>query len=72
MVALAVLIATGVAMAAHFDLWEDGALQLKLLLVVLVGVLTALHAVAPRSRAVSIAALGTSLVVVWLGVDLVS
>ena len=71
-VALAVLIATGVAMAQHFDLWEDGALQLKLLLVALVGVLTALHAVAPRSRAVSMAALGTSLVVVWLGVDLVS
>ena len=69
LVALAVLLATGAAMASHF---APGAtvLQAKLALLVLVGVLTALHVVTPYTRAVSIALLLTSLVVVWLGVVL--
>jgi uncharacterized membrane protein len=69
-VAIAVLIATGSAMAAHFGRWQDHELQIKLMLVVLVGVLIGLHIATPVSRAVSIAVLLVSLVVVWLGVDL--
>jgi hypothetical protein len=37
---------------------------------VLVGVLTALHIATPYSRAVSLAIAGSSLTVVWLGVAL--
>ena len=69
-VALAVLVATGTAMAGHYERWEDDTLQLKLLLVVVVVVLTGLHAVTPRSRALSVALLAGSLAVVWLGVEL--
>ena len=69
-IALAVLVATGVAMASHLDRWGDGTLQLKLALVVLVGVLLGLHAVAPRSRVLSLAVLVASLLIVWLGVEL--
>src|SRR3954452_3043263 len=68
-VAIAVLIATGSAMAAHFARWHDHELQIKLVLVVLVGVLIGLHIATPVSRAVSIAVPLVSLVVVWLGVD---
>jgi putative copper export protein len=68
--ALAVIIATGIAMASEFDRWSDGTLHWKLGLLALVLVLTGLHAVTPYRRALSLAVLGTSLVIVWLGVDL--
>ena len=70
-VALVTLVATGAAMASHFARWEDDVLRAKLALVVLIGVLIGLHVVAPTSRALSAALLVTSLVVVWLGVELV-
>jgi hypothetical protein len=57
-------------MASRTDRWDDDALQLKLLLLVVVGVFTALHIVAPRSRAVSVAVFVVSLAIVWLGVEL--
>jgi uncharacterized membrane protein len=69
-VTLAVLVATGVAMAGHFERWGDDTLQLKLVLLVAVVVLVGLHAVTPRSRALSIAVLAGSLAVAWLGVEL--
>jgi uncharacterized membrane protein len=69
-VALAVLVATGVAMASHLERWHDHTLQLKLALIVLVLVLLGLHTVAPRSRALSLTVLLVSLVIVWLGVAL--
>jgi putative copper export protein len=69
-IALAVLAATGTAMAGHFERWGDDTLQLKLLLVVVVVALVGLHAVTPRSRALSIAVLTGSLAVAWLGVKL--
>jgi putative copper export protein len=69
-VALAVLVATGVAMASHLARWHDNTLQLKLGLIVLVVVLLGLHAVAPRSRALSLTVLLVSLAIVWLGVAL--
>ena len=69
-VALAVLVATGVAMAGHFARWGDDTLQFKLVLVVVVVALAGLHAVTPRTRALSIAVLAGSLAVTWLGVEL--
>ena len=70
LVAIVVLVATGAAMASHFALWLDDVLRLKLALVVLIGVLIALHIAAPTSRALSIAILVATLLVVWLGVEL--
>lgn len=70
MVALLVLIATGVAMAADSDRWADGTLQLKLGLVGLIFGLTTAHLLWPRHRIVQVLILLTSLAVVWLGLDL--
>jgi uncharacterized membrane protein len=69
-VALVVLVATGVAMASHYDSWEDSTLQVKLMLVVLLGVLIPLHVITQKSRAVSLAVFVVSLVIVALGVEL--
>jgi uncharacterized membrane protein len=68
--AIVVLIATGTAMASHSARWQDHVLQVKLMLVVLIGVLIAFHIVTPSSRALSVALLLVSLAVVWLGVEL--
>jgi len=68
--AIAVLLATGIAMASHFSRWGDSTLQAKLAVIVLVGVLTGMHIAAPRARALSIALTASSLFVVWLGVVL--
>jgi uncharacterized membrane protein len=70
LVALAVAIATGVAMASHYDAWDRPVLQAKLMLLVLVGVLTALHIISAGTRAISIALVASSLLIVWLGVKL--
>ncbi len=69
-VALAVLVATGVAMASHLQRWQDDTLQRKLALTVLVVVLIGFHAITPRSRILSLTVLVMSLLIVWLGVDL--
>lgn len=69
-VALAVLVATGASMADRYGRWDDSVLQIKLMFVVLIGVLLALHLAAPTSRAVAIAVLGATLVTLWLGVTL--
>ena len=69
-VALATAVATGVALASHFSLWDSEILQAKLMVLVLVGVLAALHMVSPRSRALSYSVVASSLLVLWLGVKL--
>jgi uncharacterized membrane protein len=69
-VALVVLIATGAAMASHYDLWSNSTLHAKLALLVLVFALTGLHVVVPRSRWLSWGTLAVSLLIVWLGVKL--
>src|SRR5689334_629775 len=68
--ALVVLIATGVAMASHFDDWDRPALHVKLGLLVVVLVLLVLHIVRPRTRGISLAMLAASLLIVWFGVQL--
>ncbi len=69
-IALVTLIGTGTAMAGHFVRWDDPTLHVKLGLLGLVGVLLGLHIAAPRTRAISLAVLVTSLAIVWLGVRL--
>jgi uncharacterized membrane protein len=70
LIALAVLVATGMAMADRFGSWSDSLLQIKIMVVVLIGVLIALHLAAPESRAVAVGVLGATLLTVWLGVAL--
>jgi uncharacterized membrane protein len=68
--ALAVLFATGAALADRYERWSDNLLQIKLMVVVLIGVLIAVHLASPESRVVAIAVFCASLVTVWLGVAL--
>lgn len=72
LVALGLLIATGWAMAAHYDLFGDSILQWKLTLVAAVIGLTIVHLRKPKLHALQAAILGVSLVIVWLGLELVS
>ena len=70
LVALAVLVATGVAMASHYSLWELSTLQVKLGFVALTIVLVLLHLRFGRAHILQAAVLLTSLTVVYLGLDL--
>ena len=70
LVAIGALLATGAAMASHFDRWSDGTLQLKLSLVVLVAGLLVWHTRRPTMHALEAAVFVLSLVIVWLGLAL--
>jgi uncharacterized membrane protein len=70
LVALVVLLASGTAMASHYELWDSGVLQAKLGLVGLVIVLTLAHLRFPRAHALQAAIFLATLVIVWLGLDL--
>lgn len=72
LIALGVLVATGWAMASHEGLWESSTLQWKLGLVALVVALTLLHLRRPKLHALQGAILLASLVIVWLGLELVT
>lgn len=69
-VALAVIIASGAAMASHYQLWGDSVLRAKLMILVLIGIITGLHVTTPNTRVLSIALLVASFVIVWLGLKL--
>jgi uncharacterized membrane protein len=68
LIAFGVLIGTGIAMAGHLHRWQDSALQVKLGLVVLAGVLIALHMRRPDLHAFDGAIFLVSLAIVWLGI----
>ena len=68
LVALAVLVATGAAMASHFSDWSDGTLHVKLALVVVAGILIGAHLRRPTNHALDGAIFLVSLAIVWLGV----
>jgi uncharacterized membrane protein len=68
LVAIAVLIVTGAAMASHYDDWDDAALQVKLALVALAAVLVVVHMRRPQAHALEGAIFLVSLGIVWLGV----
>ena len=70
LVALSVLLATGVAMASHFDLWGSATLQAKLTLVGVVMALTAVHLRYPRLHVLQAAIFLGTLAIVWLGLEL--
>lgn len=69
--ALALLVVTGWAMASHDDLFGDSTLRWKLALVGAVIGLTIVHLRRPKLHALQAAILGVSLVIVWLGLELV-
>ena len=70
LVAIGLLVVTGAAMASHFDDRDSPTLQVKLGLVVLVGVLVGLHIRRPTNHALDGAIFLVSLAIVWLGVAL--
>jgi len=68
LIAIAVLVITGVAMASHLHLWGDTTLQIKLGLVVLVGALIHFHMRKPEIRVIDAAIFLATLAIVWCGV----
>ena len=70
LVAIAVLLPTGAAMATEFHQWGQTVLHAKLTLVALVGGLIAWHLRRPDLRILDAAIFVSSLVIVWLGVTL--
>jgi uncharacterized membrane protein len=70
LVAIAVLLGTGTALADRGDRWGDPTLQLKLGLVGLVAVLVIWHMRRPTLHALEGAIFLVSLAIVWLGLSL--
>jgi uncharacterized membrane protein len=70
LVAIAVLIATGVPLASHFHQWQDRTLQIKLVLVAVVAGLVYWHIRRPQLHALEGGIFVGSLAIVWLGVSL--
>ncbi|HEX5146505.1 MAG TPA: hypothetical protein VFV85_05750 [Conexibacter sp.] len=70
LVAIGVLLASGAALASHFQLWGDATLHLKLALVVLVAVLVVWHMRRPQLHALEGLIFLASLAIVWCGVAL--
>ena len=68
--ALAVLVASGAALASHEHVWGDSTLHVKLALVLAVGALVLWHMRRPDLHALEGAILLGSLAIVWLGVAL--
>lgn len=68
--AIAVLTATGAAMAMHFHLWGDRAFQVKLGLVVVIVMLIVWHIRRPTMHALDAAIFLISLAIVWIGLYL--
>ena len=70
LIAIAVLAATGAAMASHFHQWGASALHVKLALVGAVAVLVGWHMRRPHQHVLEGAIFVASLAIVWLGVVL--
>ena len=70
LIAIAVLIGTGIPMASRFDQWDNVTLQVKLALVVAVAGLVVWHIRRPQLRALEGAIFVGSLAIAWLGVAL--
>jgi hypothetical protein len=63
-----VLVITGAAMASHLHKWSSSTLQVKLGLVVLVGLLIAWHMQRPEWHVLDAAIFLCSIAIVWLGI----
>jgi uncharacterized membrane protein len=70
LVAIAVLIGTGIPLASHFHQWESGTLHIKLALVAAVAGLVVWHIRRPQAHALEGAIFVASLAIVWLGASL--
>ena len=70
LIALVVLVITGIALASHLHLWSSNTLQVKLALVVAVLGLMLAHLRWPREHALQGAVLLATAAIVWLGLDL--
>ncbi len=70
LVALGLLVLTGVWMASDAGLWALGTLQIKLGLVGVVVALTTIHLLWPKQHALQAGILLGSLAIVWLGVEI--
>jgi uncharacterized membrane protein len=70
LVAIGVLLATGAAMASHYELWGEGTLHAKLVLVAAVGGLVLVHMRRPHQHALEGMIFLGSLAIVWLGLSL--
>jgi len=70
LIALGVLVVTGVGMASDYHLWSDDTLHVKLGLVVLVAALILWHLRQGAAHWLQGAIFLVSLVIVWLGVSL--
>ncbi len=68
LIAVAVSILTGAAMASHYHLWSSSTLHVKLALVVLVLILIGAHMRRPQWRVIDVAVFAVSLAIVWLGI----
>ncbi len=68
LIAVGVLVVTGVAMASHYNRWHDSTLQVKLGFVVLVLVLIGAHMRKPEWHALDAGIFAVSLTIVWLGI----
>jgi uncharacterized membrane protein len=70
LVAIGLLIGTGIPLASHFHQWGNGTLHLKLGLVGTVAGLVLWHMRRPHLHALEGAIFAGSLAIVWLGVSL--
>jgi uncharacterized membrane protein len=70
LIAIAILVATGIPLASEFGRWSDGVLHAKLALVAAVAGLTVWHMRRPGLHALEAAVFVGSLAIVWLGVSL--
>jgi len=68
LIAIGVLVLTGVALATHHHRWGDSTLQVKLGLVVLVLILIYAHLRRPTLHALDAAIFLVSVAIVWLGI----
>jgi len=70
LVAIAILVATGIPLASHFHQWDSTTLQVKLGCVAAVAALVAWHIRRPQLHALEGGIFAGSLLIVWLGVSL--
>jgi uncharacterized membrane protein len=70
LVAIVVLIGTGIPLASHFHQWDSGTLHAKLTLVAAVAVVVVWHIRRPRAHSLEGAIFIGSLAIAWLGASL--
>ena len=70
LIALSVLLFTGMTMAGHYDLWDNGDFQVKMGLVVALIVSVLAHMKFPKAHVLMGLTFVLTLGIVWIGLDL--